>query len=252
MYTLFATCPALELWSNCEGDADEFSDVDLQLLVDDGAVALPAFLTVLGEVVTPEVEWTISSDPNHYWLMAIPDAMRPWLKVDIGLNPYRPGQQDDLGWTGETVWSQDPPLTPFDQVKPPEWPRPAPGTIDHFVLWNLIDLGRLAKFKFRGKPLNMLKFMSQLAQAVVTIEAVQLGQHNDLTDMPSTALISEFDQSASAHLADLNAPLVDHIYRLSQRLCEAIGDDVQLRSSCERMVEGSNGVLRSCGQSATA
>lgn len=242
----------VEFGSRQEGLADAFSDVDFQLLVEDCVEALPAFLTVLGKVVAPELEWTISDDPNHYWLMVLPDSTRPWLKVDIGLEPYRPAEQNDPGWTGTTIWTQEAPAVPLTRVHAPEWPRPAPGTLNHFVVWQLIDLGRLAKFKYRKKPLNMLKFLSQISQAVVTVEVMRLGQRIDSSprsfspqpDMPSTASIAALNQTALDHLTDMNASLVDHLINLSQRLCAAVEHDENLRTSCERMVAGSDEVLR--------
>ncbi|MEJ7837232.1 MAG: hypothetical protein WKF81_00325 [Thermomicrobiales bacterium] len=234
----------IEFGSHNSGNSDLFSDVDLQLQVDDCTIALPAFLTIVGEVVNPEVEWTITTDPDHYWLMAIPDGLQPWLKVDIGIDPYRPEQPVDLGWTGDVVWSQVPAAAEFAQLQAPDWPRPVPGTLDHFIVGNLVDLGRLAKFRARQKPLNMLKFVSLLARAVLIVEATRLGRHDDFDDLPSTRLISEIDQSESVHLVDLDLPLIDHIAHLSYQLCNAIEDDQRLRIACERIVNGSLALLQ--------
>jgi hypothetical protein len=234
----------VEFGSGRDGKTDTFSDVDFQLLVDDCTIALPAFLTILGDVVSPEIEWTIANDPDHYWLMAIPNGMKPWFKVDIGLDPYNAGLPEDLGWTGKALWTQEAPTISFASINVPTWPRPVPGTIENFVLWNLVDLGRLAKFKHRGKPLNMLKFISQLARTTVIVEAMRSGQHDDLSDVPSTEIIAELDQLPIANVVDLNAPLADFICKLSYRLCDAVGDDDRLRRSCERMVMGSESVLR--------
>jgi len=234
----------IEFGSRREGKADTFSDVDLQLLVDDCTTALPVFLTILGDEVSPEVEWTISDDPNHYWLMAIPNSSHPWLKVDIGLDPYNNGKPENLGWSGEVVWTQDAPISPSKKIVQPNWPRPVPGTIENFILWQLIDLGRLAKFQYRGQPLNVLKFVSQLTQAVIAVEAFRSSIHDDFTDMPSTAAISDLDQSAFNYLADMNISMFEYIDQLAYRLCDAVGSDTHLRDLYERMVIASNSVIR--------
>jgi hypothetical protein len=235
----------VEFGSKRDGRNDRFSDLDFQLLVDDCATALPAFLTILGDIVSPEIEWTISDDPNHYWLMAIPDCTKPWLKVDIGLDPYNDGRPEYLGWTGEAIWTQAPPKTPLSSIEDPTWSRPAPGSIENFVVWSLIDFARIAKFKGRGKPLNMLKVISQFTKAVVIVEATRSGRHHDFSDMPATKMIAELDQSSIVDAVDVNLPLGDIISRLAYRLCDAVGDDDQLRTSCERMVSASATGLRS-------
>ncbi len=185
--------------SNRNGIPDEFSDLDLQLLVDDCTTALPTFLSVVGEVIAPEIEWTFSDDPNHYWLMALPDATHPWVKVDLGLDPYNDGQPEDLGWTGKVEWTQSAPAHPATAISTPDWPRPALGTIENFVLWHLIDLGMLAKCHHREQTLNALKYVAQLSQAVITAEAFRQGKGVDFSgvpfsdvDIPSTT-IKELD-----------------------------------------------------------
>lgn len=241
--------------SNRNGVPDEFSDMDLQLLVDDCETALPAFLSVLGEEIAPEIEWTFSDDPNHYWLMALPDAARPWMKVDLGLDPYLDGQPDDLGWTGEVEWTQPAPVNSITAVSEPTWPRPARGTLEHFVLWHLIDLGQLAKYHHRHQPLGTLKYIAQLNQALVVAEAFRQGQEVDLSTTPfvdldvSSTTVKDMDQTAFAELGDVNVPLVDHILRLAAGLRDASGADEPTTRAFERMIHGSDAVLRGTGPS---
>ena len=236
--------------SNRNGVPDAFSDLDLQLLVNDCPTALPVVLSIVGEVISPEIEWTFSNDPNHYWLMAIPDASRPWMKVDLGLDPYNDGRPEDLGWTGEAEWTQPAPTDPAPARLAPDWPRPALGTVENFVVWQLIDLGMLAKCHHRGQPLNVLNHVAQLAQAVVTVEAFRQDMGVDFSDgpfgdfdIPSTT-IRKLEQAAFGNLCEMNAPLVDHIYLLATMLCDGSGADERTRRLFERMIDGCDTVLR--------
>jgi hypothetical protein len=236
--------------SNRNGVPDAFSDLDLQLLVDDCPTALPVVLSFVGEVISPEIEWTFSDDANHYWLMAIPDASRPWAKVDLGLDPYNDGRPENFGWTGEAEWTQPAPTDPTPVTVAPDWPRPALGTVENFVLWQLIDLGMLTKCHHRGQPLNVLDHVAQLGQAVVTVEAFRQDMGVDFSDgpfgdfdIPSTT-IRELEQSAFANLGDMNVPLVDHIRRLATTLCDGSGADKRTRMVFERMIDGCDAVLR--------
>jgi hypothetical protein len=136
--------------------ADAYSDLDLEIFTVDapGTRRLwPHFLERIGPV---ELCWPLRTTPDNAAYAVLFRGVSYYHKVDIGL--AAPG--DLLAAPSLRLWSQPPPVDRHDAI-PTEAYRPAPGTVGHALLGDLIAGVRYVKARKRGQLLTCWRFLKQ-------------------------------------------------------------------------------------------
>lgn len=152
--TVFGSC--------ADGRCDQFSDLDIHATTIDIDVTLSKLYPALSRIDAIELEWPIADAPGDWAATIVFRHLSPLRKLDlsIGSNPMeKPGSDQ-----------QQPNTTP-DSGSPTGMPssayRPMIGSVEHYMISQLLGTTRYVKARRRGHVLSCWRFASALVDAVI-------------------------------------------------------------------------------------
>lgn len=222
--TVFGSC--------ADGGCDELSDLDIRATTIDIDLALPHLYHALSRTDTIELEWTIEEAPGKWAATFVFTDLSALRRLDLnigspseeksGNDPKHPGRfPDPAGLTGQASSAY----------------RPTIGSIEHYMISQLLGTTRYAKARRRGHLLSCWRFASALVDAVIATGYFGIAETGwmlaglttleyrdaDLRLDPShrSALISELDFSDPQAMDRTVVLLVDRLivnYRMHESL----------------------------------
>jgi len=219
--------------SLADGRADEYSDIDLELVTADLQAAIDARQAVWAQVGPLDLEWCIHPSRSDFAATLQFRHASLYHKVDIGFTRQSddgaapPEGQHILLW-----WQDSPSLSPPSAPPPPC--APDVGTPGHFVTGQLLGVTRYVKARKRGQHLTAYRFASALANAVLSLRyAREIGDTSHLGQALSTSTWLAMDgtlgnDERQAWLADLDYAVPERmdrtVLRLMRRMVNLLND----------------------------
>lgn len=178
--------------SSASGICDSYSDIDLQVHTTSLQESLGALHHVIQDVGRVQLEWLIHSDERTWAATLLFDTANPYHKIDLGLievNPRRPSEGPEQS---VLVWKQEPaPVWNDRRLVPPYAPNS--GSLDHWVIGQLLGMTRYAKARKREQATTCWRFASSLVNSTMTISYMhqvsrEVPFHRSLTTQEYLAL----------------------------------------------------------------
>lgn len=176
------------------GDADHYSDIDLDLLATDLSASITTRHAVIEQVAPVWLEWRIHPSHSDWAATILFDGHSPYHHLDLGITVVdRPASADALG-DMVTLWTQAaaPPRIITDASAAY---APAVGTPGHAMLEQLLSAIRYAKARKRSQILLAYRFASALATSTFAmLDARSTGDLTHLRTRPSTSTVLGLDR----------------------------------------------------------
>jgi hypothetical protein len=185
-------CTARELWlfgSRAAGTHDEMSDLDLDVLVDDMALAAPACLRIVEDVIGVECAFTFRT--SGAWSLIL-RGESPMHRIDIGVGDESVWRERELKIPRMLLWHQTPPVAQF--AGEPTFPVTRDGTTAHFVFDLLIGALRSVKERRRGNEGRARRRAEAVVRGVERL--------NPVTDIRAAAESGGWDHTVVASAAE--------------------------------------------------
>lgn len=152
--TVFGSCAG--------GRCDQFSDLDIHATTIDIDLTRSNLLAALSRIDAIELEWTIADTPGNWAATFVFRHLSPLRRLDLsigststertGSDPQQPNTLpnfDGSAGTGSSAY------------------RPMIGSVEHYMISQLLGTTRYAKARRRGHLLSCWRFASALVDAVI-------------------------------------------------------------------------------------
>ncbi len=156
--------------SLASGNADVYSDVDLQVVTQDLRVSRTALLSVLEGVGPISLDWAMTEPSGESLSTILFSHESCYHKLDIGLSEiFRLGDPAAL-FLGPSrmVWRIEPPISQTEW-EPIQTYSPEEGSAAHFVVGLLLAGVRYVKARKRGKDWTCWRFVSAQIDWLATL-----------------------------------------------------------------------------------
>lgn len=185
--------------SLADGRGDAWSDVDLKVLSEDLPLSLAWRHAVLNRVRPIELEWTIEHTDTSWAATVLFDGISLFHKLDIGIaaagshgKAAPPGflrLWDADGQTAELPFDLAPSVPPY---------TPERGSVQHFVLGQLLGVTRYLKARRRGHVFTCWRFASALIDAMLALRYMRAIPGERLARKLATGEYLELDRMVDA------------------------------------------------------
>lgn len=154
-----------EFGSHFIGNADAWSDVDLQLISEDVHTSVTGRAKPFLAIAPVALEWTFLETPTTWAATVLFSGISPFCHLDIGFSPPESSVRTPMLRESVRHWAQRP-ATQYPGHDP-AWYSPEMGRVEHVVMGDLLGLIRYVKARRRGQDLLCWKFFSALANRVL-------------------------------------------------------------------------------------
>lgn len=154
-----------EFGAHADGQADAWSDIDLQVISEDVNTSVSGRSGPFMAIAPVMLEWEITRTPDAWAATVLFAGKSPFAHLDIGFSaPMSPGN-DALLTSSRQSWIQE----PGARCDAPEidWYAPKAGSIEHAIIGDLLSVIRYTKSRRRHHDLQCWKFFSALANRVL-------------------------------------------------------------------------------------
>lgn len=152
--TVFGSC--------ADGRCDQFSDLDIHATTIDIDLTLSKLYPALSRIDAIELEWPIADAPGNWAATIVFRHLSPLWKLDLSLGSIPMEKSDN---------DQKQPTTTPDFDGPSGMPssvyRPVIGSVEHYMISQLLGTTRYVKARRRGHVLSCWRFASALVDAVI-------------------------------------------------------------------------------------
>lgn len=156
--------------SAARGEADCYSDLDLQVITSDLDRSLRARDIILRRVAPVSLEWVITESPTSWAASVLLEGCSPYHKLDIGFCTEDADDKAPLLEGSVRNWSQTPSTARLKASTPAC--SPAMGSVEHIVVGELLGLTRYVKARRRSQALVCWKFFSALMNRVLLFQFI--------------------------------------------------------------------------------
>ena len=157
----------LYLFGSCaKGTADDYADLDLQLVPE----AAARLLALLGQVGRLEFTYELSRSDHDLAFTVLFEGYSPYLKVDVGIcdRQHMEGSQAMFGPV-RSLWAQARAAALTQPLDGRAVFQPEPGSLGYFLLGELISATRYVKARRRGQHLTCWRFLAARVNALAQL-----------------------------------------------------------------------------------
>ncbi|MHB0877077.1 MAG: nucleotidyltransferase domain-containing protein [Anaerolineae bacterium] len=163
-------CAVYLFGSLADGDADCYSDVDLQVLTTDLVAAQAALPAALCRVAAADLAWPLSTSLDDWCATVVWRDESPYHRADVGLSAVpAPGQLPPRMMAGGVPAWQGHCTAPWPVDGQEPLPLLATGTAGHTLVGHLISGLRYAKARKRGQSLVCWRYAAAIADWLATL-----------------------------------------------------------------------------------
>lgn len=155
--TVFGSC--------ADGRYDQFSDVDIRATSADINLTISVLYDALFTIGAVELEWPIADAPEDWAATIVFTHLSPLQKLDLSI-----GSAPKAHPGNDPMRTNTAPVPDHLTGRPPTVYRPMIGSLEHYVVSQLLGTTRYVKARQRGHQLSCWRFASALVDAVIAIE----------------------------------------------------------------------------------
>ncbi len=191
--TVFGSC--------ADGRCDQFSDIDIHATSADINLTIPTLYGALFTVDAVEFEWPIADAPEDWAAAIVFTHLSPLQKLDLSIGSAPKAQPGNDPTRTNTA-----PVPDHLTRRPSTVYRPNIGSLEHYVVSQLLGTTRYAKARRRGHQLSCWRFASALVDAAIAIEYAGIADEGwmltTLTTQQYRDADSRFDPRSRSALMD--------------------------------------------------
>ena len=150
--------------SLADTSGDAYSDIDLTLGSSDPEITIAACHAALNRVAPIVLEWMIDPSPDAWAATYLFAGTSPFQKVDLGIRSSRESVDGRLLWRQDVESSME-----QADAAPSTLFAPPYGTIEHFVVGQILGATRYVKARRRGNDILCWRFASALMDATLAL-----------------------------------------------------------------------------------